>query len=103
MFTTVSYMVSHKGHMLGPITSHGRIRQSDSILPYIFIICGEALSCLFSSFEDRKKFHGYKVVSEASSISHLFVDDALYFSKANIRIAHMIRHYLKLYKTASGK
>lgn len=104
LVTSITYHICHSGKQYGPILPNRGLRQGDPLSLYLFLIVAEGLSALLSSFERRGQIQGVKVTSLAPSIPHLFfVDDALYFFKATVAQAFIVKHCLRLYEKASGQ
>ena len=56
------------------------LRQGDSLSPYSFILCTEALIVNIKKVERRKELTGMRVARACPSISHLLsADDSLFF------------------------
>jgi hypothetical protein len=92
------------GNLTEEITPERGLRQGDPILPYLFLLCGEAFSNLLNSAEVEGKLEGVKVCREAPSFNHLlFADDSLILMKATDESAQHLQNILSLYEAGSGK
>lgn len=63
------------------------IRQGDSLSPYLFLLCVEALSQILDQVQEMRKFQGMKLVRHCPKVSHLFfLQMVLCFSVKQMRI-----------------
>lgn len=77
--SSVLYRVLLNGHPIGHIIPHRGLCQGDSLSPYLFIVCIEALIANIKKAEREKQLTGIKVARSCSSVSHLlFADDSLF-------------------------
>ncbi|XP_074293127.1 uncharacterized protein LOC141620056 [Silene latifolia] len=81
------------------------LRQGDSLSPYLFILCAEALSNLMRRAMECNSLHGVRVSSStAPAVSHLlFADDSIFFSRATMGEADVINDVLRKYEATLGK
>lgn len=57
------------------------IRQGDPILPYLFVLCAEELTCMLKNIGPQYISRGVRVSRHAPWISHLlFADDCMIFA-----------------------
>lgn len=78
------------------------IRQGDPISPYLFLLCGEGLSCLLKSVGLAHISRGVRVGIHSPWISHLlFADDCIIFSEASQRGADRLHGILDVYSRGS--
>ena len=102
--SSVQYQVLLNGQPRGLIIPQRGLRQGDSLSPYLFILCTEALIANIKKVERDKQLTEIKVARACPSISHLlFADDSLFFCKAQKEECHTILRILKEYKKASGQ
>ncbi|XP_019149856.1 PREDICTED: uncharacterized protein LOC109146658 [Ipomoea nil] len=102
--STINYNITVNDESVGVVTPSRGIRQGDPLSPYLFIICAEGLSTLFSRAEARGDIHGLKIARGAPPVSHLlFADDCLLFFKACTQEMQAVKNVLDLYCAASGQ
>ncbi|XP_037496639.1 uncharacterized protein LOC119371133 [Jatropha curcas] len=102
--TSVKYSVIVNGNTVGSIAPGRGLRQGDPISPYLFLVCAEGLSLLFSEAERCGKIHGGKAGRGCPKISHLFfADDSLFFFKGSNTKAINVKGILATYESASGQ
>jgi hypothetical protein len=78
--------------------------KGDPILPHLFLLAAEGLSCLLKIQESIISAHGIKVAPSAPTVSHLhFADDSLLFFKADGASARAVKDVLGIYCQASGQ
>ena len=78
--TTASYSILINGELKRFVTPTSRIKQGDSLSPYLFLLCTEGLSTLLRKAEENHSLKGIKSSQNGVCISHiLFVDDSLLF------------------------
>ncbi|XP_019094825.1 PREDICTED: uncharacterized protein LOC104757764 isoform X6 [Camelina sativa] len=100
--TTVSYSVLLNGKPTGLIYPSRGIRQGDPILPYIYLLCTEALSAMIQESIRLKSLHGFKASRNGPAISHLlFTDDSLLFCKATDQECTIVLNILQQHEKAS--
>lgn len=100
MVNTMWYWISHGSDDSNPIIpSHG-LRQRDPLYISIFIhnLCSGSL-CNFEETTSAGLIHGAKIVRFVPQITHLlFVDNSLFFTRANVVEAAWLKYCLKLYE-----
>ncbi|XP_059441970.1 uncharacterized protein LOC132174312 [Corylus avellana] len=102
--TTVSYAVVINGSPCGHIIPKRGLRQGDTISPYLFLICAEALSALLSTGTEVGLLTGVPTSRRGSRLSHLFfADDSLLFCRATIEQWNCLTNALKAYEDALGQ
>ncbi|XP_021752531.1 uncharacterized protein LOC110718037 [Chenopodium quinoa] len=95
----VSFSVLINGVPSWNFTPSRGLQQGDSLSPYPFILCAEALSGLLSKAVDGGRLHGIRVAPTAPPISHLlFVNDSIIFTRANIDEVNTICEVLHTYE-----
>ncbi|KAH1072990.1 hypothetical protein J1N35_025318 [Gossypium stocksii] len=78
--------------------------QGDPLSPFLFLICGEGLSCLMRIATREGLLKGVKVSRSSPQVSHLlFADDCILFGEATIRGATLLKGVLRKYRTCSGQ
>ncbi|XP_050233384.1 uncharacterized protein LOC126681873 [Mercurialis annua] len=102
--TTVSYTFLVNGRELGPLIPSRGLRQGDPLSPYLFIMCAEGLSAIFSKYVSQQLIHGCRIARTAPILSHLFfADDILIFFRATTAECLKVNECLHLYQLASGQ
>jgi len=102
--SSVSYKVLLKGSPGGFIKPSRGIRQGDPISPFLFILCTEALVANLRDAEWHGRIQGHQISRASPSTSHLlFVNDSLFFSKADPIQGEEIIKILRIYGEASGQ
>ncbi|XP_061999476.1 uncharacterized protein LOC133716838 [Rosa rugosa] len=101
---TVSYSFVINGVPRGRVIPERGLRQGDSISPYLFLVCAEALSKMILRAEEDQRIHGVRLCTGAPSISHLFfADDAFIFFKAELEECLVFKEIFDKYEKASGQ
>ena len=101
---SASYSILVNGVPNGDIWPSRGIRQGDSLSPYLFLICSEALNCQLQQAARSKAIKGFSLCKNGPKISHLFfADDTLLFCRANKGDLDVIQGILVLYEKASGQ
>jgi hypothetical protein len=60
------------------------LRKGDPLSPYLFLICGEAFSCLLNKAEEDCRLQGVRACASALRFNHLlFADDSLILLKVD--------------------
>lgn len=91
--TTVTYSFRLNQSIFGTIHPKRGLRQGDPLSPYLFVLCAQGFSSLFSKAVERRLIRGIKVVNSCPIISHLFfADDSLIFYKYVIVSGYMREH-----------
>lgn len=98
MVTFVKFSVLFNGKKLEEFRPTRKIRQGDPILPYLFLMAAEGLSCLLKSQNRPSHISEMKVEEPAPPVSHLlFADDNLLFVKAEGEGATLVTSLLDTY------
>ncbi|XP_062017671.1 uncharacterized protein LOC133734024 [Rosa rugosa] len=101
---TVTYSFLLNGVPRGRLLPERGLRQGDSISPYLFLFCAEALSRLLSLEEEQGRLRGVKICTATPSISHLFfADDSFIFCQAELEDCESVKDILRRYEEASGQ
>ncbi|KFK27798.1 hypothetical protein AALP_AA8G430800 [Arabis alpina] len=101
---TVTFSTLVNGVPTGTIIPHRGIRQGDPLSPYIFILCAEVLSHLFTRAAASKQLKGMKISHTGPTVNHLlFADDALFFCHAHQLSCTTILRLLSEYERVSGQ
>ena len=101
---SVSYSVLLNGQSYGHITPRRGIRQGDPLLPFLFILCAEALVHTMNQVEVSGVISGMKIASGCPSVQHLlFADDSFFLCKATLTECGEFLRRLKLYGDSSGQ
>ncbi|XP_073138031.1 uncharacterized protein [Henckelia pumila] len=86
---SVNYSFRLNGEIIGKVNPSRGSRQGDPLSPFLFVLCAQGLSSIFSSFEARKLISGVRLATSCPPISHLlFADDSLIFFKATLEECH---------------
>ncbi|OMO52016.1 reverse transcriptase [Corchorus capsularis] len=101
---TVSYSVlvnDKQGETFHPTRG---IRQGDPLSPYLFLLCMEGPSSMFSSGSRSGFIHGISISRSAPKVSHLFfADDSILFLQASRKECEAMISLLNLFEAASGQ
>lgn len=102
--TTVSYSYLINDHVYGLVKPSRGIRQGDSLSPYIFILCGEVLSCLCNNATQDETLQRIKIARGCPRVNHLlFADDTMFFCAATLTFCHVLLKILSQYEVASDQ
>ncbi|KAK5833051.1 hypothetical protein PVK06_016862 [Gossypium arboreum] len=102
--STISYSAMVNGNVGENFYPTRGLRQGDLVSPFLFLICGEGLSCLMRLAIREGLLKGVKVSRSGPKVSHLlFVDDCILFKEATKRGACVIKEILWEYKNGSGQ
>jgi hypothetical protein len=102
--STVKYRFKLNGSLTNEVIPSRGLRQGDPISPYLFLICGEAFSCLLNAAEVDGRLEGVQVADDAPSFNHLlFADDSLILLKVTEESARHLLDILALYESCSGQ
>lgn len=81
-----------------------KIGDGDPLSSYLFVICAQGFSHIFSKAVEQRLFNGVKVANSCPVVSHLFfADDSLIFFRATWENSLNVRRCIQLYEKASGK
>ncbi|CAA0810879.1 Uncharacterized mitochondrial protein AtMg01250, partial [Striga hermonthica] len=101
---TSSFSFNILGQPLGMLKPSRGLRQGDPLSPYLFIIISEALSNLIKQASILYSFQGIKISKASPPVIHLFfVDDSIFFCKADTSHALLISTILRLYGLDSSQ
>jgi hypothetical protein len=101
---SVTYSIVVNGVPVGNIKPTRGLRQGDSISPYLFLICAEALSAMLCKAESTGVIIGVPTSKRGPKLTHLFfADDSLLFCKANSVEWRRLTKILERYEEASGQ
>ena len=101
---SVSFQVKVNGELLPPFHPSRGLQQGCLVSPYLFLLCGEGLSCMLKNYDGGWIDRGIRVGTRSPWISHLlFADDFLVFMKADRRSAVRLNEILTAYSLGSGK
>ncbi|KAL0657902.1 hypothetical protein Bca4012_078487 [Brassica carinata] len=99
---TYSFLVNDSAH--GRVVPTRGIRQGDPLSPYIFILCGEVLSCLCKRAQRSGHLAGLGVSTSAPRLNHLlFADDTMFFLNTDEESCSTLMDILQKYRMSSGQ
>ena len=102
--TTTSFSILLNGKPYGNVLPSRGIRHGDPLSPYLFLLCAESFTSLFTKVENDGKIHGASICRGAPKVSNLlFADDSLLFCKATQNEVEVIFGMLQAYANASGQ
>ena len=102
--TSVKYGVLVNGCPCGHIYPKRGLRQGDSISPYLFLLCAEALSALLMKANEEGVIKGVPTSKRGPRISHIFfADNSLLFCRSTPTQWESLTGVLKVYEEASGQ
>lgn len=102
--STVTYTFIINGATRGYVKPGRGIRQGDPLSPYLFILCSEVLTGLCAEAQSTGRMKGISIASNCPSLNHLlFVDDTMFFCKANKKNAEALKTLLATYESVSGQ
>lgn len=100
----VSFIFLNNEERRGVIRPARGIHQGDSISPYLFLFCAEALSKILESVERRKEIEGLRIAKESLPITHLlFANDCLLFFEAKSAKSRAIAKSLNLFSNLKAQ
>lgn len=101
--SSVSYSLLLNGHITGRILATRGLRQGDPFSPYLFILCMNVLSCLFSDAKKTKLIESIQFARRGPRISHLmYVDDLVVFFESSVESARFLKSTLDSFCNAAG-
>lgn len=102
--TSVNYMISFNGSLVGPIIPRHGLRQGDPLSPYLFLFCVEGLSHKLKEAAELGQVNGCQITVNAPRITHLlFADDNFLFFKSTVNEANRVKLLLNDYGHVSGQ
>lgn len=100
--TTFSFVIN--GAPSGFVRPSRGLRQGDPLSPYLFLFVTEGLIGLLKKAEISGYLTGHKTCFSSPIVSHLlFADDSIFFCKANVEQARVVKDILTDYARASGQ
>ena len=101
---SASYSILINGEQWGYFSTSRKIRQGDSLSPYLFLLCVEGLSYLLRKNVVEGRLKGVSVSRGRPQITHLFfTNDSLLFCQATRANCEAISGILQLYEGVSGQ
>jgi hypothetical protein len=101
---SVRFSIRINGHNHDPFTPSRGLKQGDPLSPYLFLLVGEALTCILKKCNREGKITPLKVARNAPGISHLlFADDSLLFFKATPEEARAVDSALNFFQRCTGQ
>ncbi|KAM0911874.1 hypothetical protein ACQ4PT_013166 [Festuca glaucescens] len=96
---SVRFSVRINGSTLDPFIPSRGLRQGDPLSPYLFLLVGEALTCILKTEVVKGNITPLKVARRAPGISNLlFAEDCVLFFKATKEEAQAITNALNLFQ-----
>ncbi|KAH1055211.1 hypothetical protein J1N35_033276 [Gossypium stocksii] len=94
--TTVSYSIVVNRYIRESFHPTRGLRQGAPLSLFLFLICGEGLSCLMRIVSKEGLLKGAKISRSGPQISHLlFTDDCIIFGQATRRGATLLKEILR--------
>jgi hypothetical protein len=70
--STVSFSILINGQPSDHFKPQRGIRQGDPLSPYLFILCADVFSGMFTKAQNQSLINGIAIAHDAPKISHLF-------------------------------
>ena len=102
--SSISYQVLLNGEAKGNIIPSRGLRQGDPLSPFLFIILTGAYISQIKGAEAEGRLTGLKIAQASPAVSHLlFVDDSLFFCKADVQKCAELMKIINNYGLVSGQ
>ncbi|XP_074315067.1 uncharacterized protein LOC141651247 [Silene latifolia] len=102
--STVTYEVLFNGSPLQPFQPRSGLRQGDPLLPFLFILCMEVLSCNVQHAQRMGQIQGIRLCRGVTPLTHLFfADDSVFFLQDKGNSVLHLKRLLEKYCNASGQ
>ena len=102
--SSVRFTVRMNGELMPFFTPSRGLRQGDPMSPFLFLFCGQGLTCMLNSYGGDFVDRGIKVSPRSPWVNHLlFADDSLIFISASARSVQRLNDILAIYAASSGQ
>ncbi|KAF7823934.1 reverse transcriptase [Senna tora] len=100
---TPTYNILINGDLTNTIHPKSSLRQGDPLSPYLFIMCMNVLSHIFTKAQNEGRIKGLKASRQSQRINHLFfADDSMLFFKADIESCTIVSNIWREFGSYSG-
>ncbi|KAL8153364.1 LOW QUALITY PROTEIN: hypothetical protein V2J09_011124 [Rumex salicifolius] len=101
---SVSFSILINGKPSRTFIPERGLRQGDPLSPYLFLLCGQALSDMMNRDTARGLLSGVRITHIAPEISHLlYANDCILFAKADEAQVEVLKSILAKFEKASGQ
>lgn len=89
---TVEFQILINGGISGKFRPQQGVRQGDPMSHFIFILCMEVLTWMFSKMENNGRLNGIKIGRRMPAVTHLFyIDDILVSCRVSASLVQAIK------------